>query len=735
MKTRMRGLHILIASLFLASCGGNDVAFSGADTDPNRISNSDNSTLEGDEEINPPEGPDGGEGNNDGNDPDQGSTDDTPTPPSSNKASQDETPPLKSLADSKDSVSIVYTVGQTEVKSEKIQFSVDSQMKSFNLTGSTQQIVDSYTQPAASPVENEFVQGSAAGSTMDTFLQDGNQGLLDIVLVVDNSGSMAEEQVNLSTKLSPLINEVSNSDWRIGIISTDERDTCVRRVISKTDADPVNDFESVISSLGILGDGTERGISQSVAAMNCAENQWMRPGSKVAVLIVSDEENCSKGQVFCDGEPGKDYDYLTNDLVAKGKTLGQDARIYGLIWIPGDGTCTSAGSEGEVYNDAINATGGTAGSICDADYTPTLSAISTDVASILKTQFKLSRTPSAGTLSVTVDDVAVPATDYTLTGSTIDFNDGAKPALNSTIKASYSYAASEIKTTFILSEAPHASSLKVYVDGNLVDASEYSHIPGSKAVTFNTAPAENSMVNFVFNKNTIENKFTLTQESAYGVATVKVNGNVTENYSVSGTQLVIYDAPQFEDAVTVEYLNLTSKDLVYELGELLPGAKDFDLKNSKGEAIGFSISGTSLTLEEPGFAYNDEVTLTYNHDSSWLNTVALPVKSVLETLEVSTNVANCELGNGIELNDTQLTVNCEFGASAELNWQVEVSPEVLNEFKLEGVDLSKGTYEVFLNDEKIENFEITGDILKILSELKNGDKVKLVYVVNKVSSY
>ena len=48
------------------------------------------------------------------------------------------------------------------------------------------------------------------------------------------------------------------------------------------------------------------------------------------------------------------------------------------------------------YHRLVESTGGKYGLICDADYTQTLSAISRDIAGILKSQFTLSQVPDSG---------------------------------------------------------------------------------------------------------------------------------------------------------------------------------------------------------------------------------------------------------------------------------------------------------------------------------------------------
>ena len=61
-------------------------------------------------------------------------------------------------------------------------------------------------------------------------------------MVIDNSGSMFEEQVLLSTRLNPLLEHIGDTDWQIAIATTDSRD-CIKKIIDK---DNQKEFESIV---------------------------------------------------------------------------------------------------------------------------------------------------------------------------------------------------------------------------------------------------------------------------------------------------------------------------------------------------------------------------------------------------------------------------------------------------------------------------------------------------------
>lgn len=247
----------------------------------------------------------------------------------------------------------------------------------FSLTLQYQNTDLNFTQVSRPNVTKIYKQGHPGENKTENLMQ-ADQGILDLLIVIDDSGSMSQEQKNLSGKLAPLLEYVKDSDWRIGVVTT---------TFSRGDSGIDATFATAINA-GLTGCASEQGIRQAVAGLSCPTAMFVRPKSTIAVLIVSDEDNCSDGTDCGDvpyAKPEYLTDFLANTLMRK---LGTDARIYGLFWYPTK-SCVGAAKKANQYAKAVADTSGTAGSICDADYTQTLQKISWDVAAILKTEFTL----------------------------------------------------------------------------------------------------------------------------------------------------------------------------------------------------------------------------------------------------------------------------------------------------------------------------------------------------------
>ena len=311
-----------------------------------------------------------------------------------------------------------------------------------------------------------FTQGNSGAAETQTFNQVADRPL-DLLVVIDNSNSMAEEQQNLATKLSPLLSYVQDTDWQIGIVTTDPNQTCLRKLVKKGDANAASAFAAGVTA-GINGSNNERAILQAVRSLSgvCLTQPWIRSESAVAVLIVSDEDNCSDG-LDCQGKDYQKSSYLF-DYLASIREPGKNARVYGLIWHPSQthDQCPTAANVANIYAEVIANTNGTWGSICDTDYTPTLSAMSQNIMTVLNSRFTLHYAPDPGTVRVFIDTTEITS-GFSVTGKVVELNP--PPADGTKVTVSYKYGAQPINTSFKLRYTPMADRLAVTVNGVAVE--------------------------------------------------------------------------------------------------------------------------------------------------------------------------------------------------------------------------------------------------------------------------
>ena len=325
--------------------------------------------------------------------------------------------------------------------------------------------------PINEEISEDFIQGSSS------------KEILDILIVIDNSRSMREEQRNLSTKLFPLLSSVADTEWRIAVTTTDPKDGCFVGVINKDDADYERKFQSAIQA-GIEGNGNEQGILQAVNALKaeCGKS-WLRDRSNLAILIVSDEDNCSDGQK-CGNSKWKSANYLL-DYLDMIRTVGTTAKVHGLIWHESLSRwqCPTALRRAPIYSELIKQSGGNWGSICAHDYSETLEKISKNLKFDLIRQFKLKHPPLANTASIYVNEELMPSDSYSIVGSTLVFH--LAPHLGAEIQIKYEYLSNQEKNKFYLENEADPRTIKVYLNEVPVNHHDYRYDESERMVVMN----------------------------------------------------------------------------------------------------------------------------------------------------------------------------------------------------------------------------------------------------------
>ncbi len=253
----------------------------------------------------------------------------------------------------------------------------------------------------------EFIE--KAGQTSVT--QESTGGQVDILIVVDNSYSMYDEQRKMGERFGDFIRTLRNVDWQVAFTTTDARTNYNSHrfggrllnlvgangsVINKNTANLVQVFKDTIDRSGDQ-EGCDFGFSEPCASNNeeplkaitqaidlkdGASSSFFRNGSALAVIILSDEDEQSIG--------GRNA-IKPNQVIEKVRSsFGASKKFaaYGIIIKPQDQNCLAANQPDGVVATHVytlaNLTGGITRSLCDNDYKPSMKAISHKVMRILK---------------------------------------------------------------------------------------------------------------------------------------------------------------------------------------------------------------------------------------------------------------------------------------------------------------------------------------------------------------
>ncbi len=285
--------------------------------------------------------------------------------------------------------------------------------------------------PTLVPVSGE---GDYPAQLVDVFT-DSEAQKVDVLFVVDDSGSMSEEQGNLSDSFEAFIFEAASwdSDYRIAVTTTTISlfELSGGALFGSPPWVTEDNWEKFVNivEVGTSGSGDEQGIWAAYIATSspatdppegsceidtdCGLNRvcheqacqginygFFREDAALEVVFVSDEE---------DNSPEELDAYLNHFRAIKGYEHPELLHMHAIVGPPGG--CSSANGSaqaGHRYMNMADATGGAIYSICELDFAKGLEGIG-EIAFASKMEYQLTQTPAPTTITVTIEGLPCPA--------------------------------------------------------------------------------------------------------------------------------------------------------------------------------------------------------------------------------------------------------------------------------------------------------------------------------------
>lgn len=306
---------------------------------------------------------------------------------------------------------------------------------------------------------------------------------LDVLFLVDNSGSMSSSQTNLANNFSSFIDRFISRgyDFRIAVATSDAfygdqfissgcslcnlNQTRFRSgvtpspvyVIDKSNYDlglpsEVARLKSNFAAnvqVGINGSGDERAFSSIKAVLNSSLNAgFHRTDAFLSVVIISDEEDFSQSGYSINESYANPLlytvqsykDYLDSFTAASAITNYSVSTISIL-----DETCRAslgAGRKiGTRYMQLADLTGGTKNSLCSA-FDTSLDNISATIEAAQATVYQLNKNPIVASIRVIINGVLIPESatngwSYNATTNSIEINGSYKPNTGDSVVINY----------------------------------------------------------------------------------------------------------------------------------------------------------------------------------------------------------------------------------------------------------------------------------------------------------
>lgn len=247
----------------------------------------------------------------------------------------------------------------------------------------------------------------------ESFVQ-GPLPKVDLLLVIDDTASMAQEQAALASDFAVLLDELDALaiGWQVGVVTTEreEEDAGWLRGSPWILTPSIPDRDAVFARMvdvGTDGDGPEAGLASATLALDLAVEGapnagFRRPDALLHVVFVSDADDQSEPWLGADPEVA-----FLDVLEAESARTGLPARASGVIGpVPSGCTSTSGTAQAAVhYTEVVDDSGGVAVSICAGDFGPVLLSLS-EASVVWQTRFPLRSVPIAGSVRVELDGVA-----------------------------------------------------------------------------------------------------------------------------------------------------------------------------------------------------------------------------------------------------------------------------------------------------------------------------------------
>lgn len=252
---------------------------------------------------------------------------------------------------------------------------------------------------------------------VDSFTQPNTVDGIDILWVIDTSGSMHRFDPQLMAGIEVMLGALPPTSWRLAMISNDPARAVLESQFPLVPGDDILDAEAMYSAMG--RGGREEGFDAvyEYVINNAYSSTWMRADAGLLVVFVSDEQEQSDEHFIDTVDFISWFRSQRGGSVFTASIVNHDITESLCDWVnPID--------VGTRYMDATNAFGGNIIDICDEDW----SAGVADAAASVEPHesWPLTHTPIADSVRVfingTVQEAGMTSWTYSEVDNTVYFS-------------------------------------------------------------------------------------------------------------------------------------------------------------------------------------------------------------------------------------------------------------------------------------------------------------------------
>ena len=199
---------------------------------------------------------------------------------------------------------------------------------------------------------------------VDSFTQHMSVEGIDILWVIDRSGSMGRYNAELLAGVEAMLLALPTSDWRLVMISADPSKAVLSNEFPLVPGDDIDDAAAMLATL--TSAPYEEGFNAVYDYMNHNpySSTWMRPDAGLLVVFVSDEEEQSEIE----------YPAVSDFISWYGSLRMGSVFMASIINVEADDTLCDYPPNpmdvGDRYMEATSLLGGVVVDICDTDWSP-----------------------------------------------------------------------------------------------------------------------------------------------------------------------------------------------------------------------------------------------------------------------------------------------------------------------------------------------------------------------------
>lgn len=230
---------------------------------------------------------------------------------------------------------------------------------------------------------------------------------VDILFVIDNSGSMQSHQDNLVDNIEYFIDGITSNkllEFNIGVITSDQAELRGNHynVVTKNTPNMKNILRDNLLA-GTNGDPTEvffDNISRALSPqyLNGVNQGFYRKDALLAIVLLTDTED--QGRMSAR--------QLWNDLVILKNGDASRVAVYSVIIPHGEYRCPRDDGDQSELMDFTNLANGMMFNLCDPDYGKKLLAIGDDITEKSALTIPLKQIPAVNTIKVTYGTQTIP---------------------------------------------------------------------------------------------------------------------------------------------------------------------------------------------------------------------------------------------------------------------------------------------------------------------------------------